>query len=111
MFLEILFEPETKFRVESVGPDPKVHDGTRIVVNVLDTPPVLEDDVRNFAKMCEVSRDNENSFSRKPALTQSFPPKLPQNWIALVYPKTGRTYYANVVTKTTQWEFPQEPQP
>ena len=33
---------------------------------------------------------------------------LPPNWVARVDPRTGRTYYANTVTKTTQWEFPQD---
>ena len=50
-------------------------------------------------------------------LSHSSPPgqwsqdhQLPPNWLARVDPKTGRTYYANTVTKTTQWEFPQESQ-
>lgn len=33
-------------------------------------------------------------------------PILPQNWIQKFDPKTGRTYYANTVTRQTQWEFP-----
>ena len=63
--LEILFEPETKFRIESTFRDPKVRDATRIIVSVLDTPPVLEEVVSRFQKTCEVNRDKENTSHGK----------------------------------------------
>ena len=43
----------------------------------------------------------------RPPVQRQAPLQLPPNWVARLDPMTGRTYYANTVTKTTQWEFPQ----
>jgi hypothetical protein len=37
-------------------------------------------------------------------------PQLPPNWTACTDPSSGRTYYANTVTRETTWEFPAAPQ-
>ena len=42
--------------------------------------------------------------------TQSIKPDvtdLPQGWKALVCPKTGRTYYGNIITGESRWDRPQ----
>ena len=33
-------------------------------------------------------------------------PVLPPNWVQRIDTRTGRVYYANTITRTTQWEFP-----
>ena len=34
--------------------------------------------------------------------------QLPPGWVARESTKTGRTYYYNTATRTSQWEFPEE---
>jgi WW domain/C2 domain len=36
-------------------------------------------------------------------------PMLPPGWTSAVDPNTNRTYYANQIKHTTQWEFPTQP--
>lgn len=65
LFAEILFEPETQFRVVGVKEDTRVSGATRILVEVMDTPPVLEKVVKNFTEMCEKNAAKENMSGAK----------------------------------------------
>ena len=47
-----------------------------------------------------------NSSPQQKQQQQPNSPVLPLNWEQRTDPKTGRVYYANLVTKSTQWEFP-----
>merc|ERR1712096_275794 len=48
--------------------------------------------------------DMENSFAAANRFVQTR--VLPSGWSALQDPRSGRTYYLNSNTKTTQWEIP-----
>lgn len=49
------------------------------------------------------------TMSLNPQPQQQQQSQLPDGWVARFDPKTNRTYYANLVTKTTQWEYPTAP--
>ena len=96
--LEVLFEPDTQIRVLSVEPDPRSSDITRVKVEVMDTEPVLGDLIERYERESMPLPQSQQSQLQ----TQQLPP----NWEIRTDSKTGRTYYANTVTKTTQWELP-----
>lgn len=48
--IEVLFEPDTTFRVLSVGKDEKRSGVTRVRVEVQETEPVLEDLINTYVK-------------------------------------------------------------
>lgn len=69
---EILFEPETQFKVVNVKDDTNVSGVTRVYVEVMDTPPVLEKVVNNFIRMCEKNVVKENKKSAIPMGSMRF---------------------------------------
>ena len=42
-------------------------------------------------------------------IPEAVTPMLPPGWTSAVDPNTNRTYYANQIKHTTQWEFPTQP--
>lgn len=48
-------------------------------------------------------------FSNPPRPSRPPPPQLPDGWVAIWDDEYQRYYYANKVTKTTQWELPTTP--
>lgn len=114
---EVLLEPETTFRVVSIQDDIRNPKAKRIVVNVESTPLMIKEAVENFAR-AEVNLQQQQQRqqqqqtnvrwnpSPQPQFIQHQQQQLPPNWIRRIDSKTGRTYYANIITKRTQWEFP-----
>ena len=68
----------------------------------MNTKPVLGDLIERYERDSMLMPLQDQPLQHHP---------LPPNWVARVDPNTGRTYYANTVTNTTQWEFPQSSQP
>ena len=81
---EVLLEPETKFKVMSIGEDPKNAKITIISVDVIETPPAIYETVRMFMNT------------------------LPKGWTAFIHPRTGEMLYMNNVAMKAQREFPEE---
>ena len=73
----------------------------------MDTEPVLRELIERYERNSLLSiQDQQLQVAGQQQPSPQNQP-LPPNWIVRVDPKTGRTYYANTVTKTTQWELPQ----
>ena len=112
---EILLEPETTFRIERIQNDTRDPKAKRIIVNVQPTPLMIKDAVENFAmaernpssvQTSQMLRNMNMSNPKQKQQQQPNNPVLPLNWEQRTDPKTGRVYYANLITKSTQWEFP-----
>ena len=63
----------------------------RVIVEIIPTELVLKDVVQNFSMM----------------LRNKGIPRLHPYWVEQKHPINGKTFYGNVVTKETQWDFPQ----
>ena len=95
---DVILEPETAFVVKEVKNDNEVHNAKRIVLEVIPTPPVISDVVKNF-----------NDVNHPGTTLEASVPSVPEGWEVRVDEKSGRYYYANLITKTTQWELPTTP--
>lgn len=104
---EVLLEPETMFRVVEVKSDSTFPGATRIVVEAVENQLMLEEMVTNFNR----EKDKRAPVKQQQQQQQQYGNedagmRLPPNWEERVEPNSGRKYYANLLTKVTQWEFP-----
>ena len=81
---EVLLEPENKFIITNIGPDPENTSVTVISVNVIETPPIVPDLIEVFGA---------NAY-------------LVDGWTAFKHPETGELLYLNDVTLNIQRECP-----
>ena len=113
---EILLEPETTFKVISIQQDSRNPKAKRIVVEIQPTPLMIKEAVENFTR-AELNyyqqlqqQQQQQQYMQFQQFQQQQPQQmfvqLPPNWIQMVDPNTGRTYYMNRVTRAMQWTFP-----
>lgn len=96
---DVILEPDTTVVVKEINPANKGHGNIiTFVLEVVSSPPVLSEVVRNF-----------NAANHPDTTLVADVQSVPEGWKAKVDEKSGQYYYANLVTKTTQWEFPKEP--
>ena len=91
---EVLLEPETKFKIKEITNDPMNSNIQIICVKVYKTKPIIPDIVNKLFE----GKDKKILIQQQP--------HLPPNWVECVDQSSGLKYYANTVTKATQWEFP-----
>ena len=119
---EVLLEPENKFEITSIAPDPQNPGVTIISAKVIETPPIIPELIDKFMSSRKLPggwkalKDPETGktlyFNTTTKMTQEeFPEEkptkaLPPNWEERVDHQTGRVYYANLLTHVTQWDFP-----
>lgn len=85
------------------GSGRKFYQNTQTKITQWDFPVEEEKDVEeNKQQNEEENKEKEEEENKQQGSQQSLPP----HWEECVDPRSGRKYYKNLLTKTTQWEFP-----
>lgn len=118
--VEVLLEPETKFKIRKIECDNINKSVKRVIVDVLPNTVVLESFVSLFSSVPKISvtgfptnwlakQDNNgrtyyvNTETSKPQWNY---PMISEGWIEQKDTKTGEIFYINLLTRETQWAFP-----